>query len=179
MKRATGFTLIELMVTVAIMAVLALAGMPFARSWMESNRQMQVRNLLWEGIAQSRAVALRNPGGTAAGPAARLERTGAGVLRVTCVDGIAPDGAATPCVPDPDANPERVLWKSAVLPGGGTSTLQLATAGNVISPADWTCVAFDNRGHRVTTGADCVTAAGTPRIAIGFNNQDPLYVDLL
>jgi len=69
MKRAAGFTLIELMVTVAIMAVLALAGMPFAKSWMESNRQMQARNLLWEGIAQSRAVALRNPGGTTAVPA--------------------------------------------------------------------------------------------------------------
>ena len=176
MKRAAGFTLIELMVTVAIMAVLALAGMPFAKSWMESNRQMQVRNLLWEGIAQSRAVALRNPGGTTAGPAARLERTGVGVLQVACVDGVAPDGAAIPCVPDPDANPDRVVWKSVVLPGGDTSTLRLT---NVIDAADWTCVAFDNRGHRVTAGADCATAAGTPRIAIGFNDQEPLYVDLL
>ena len=179
MKRAAGFTLIELMVTVAIMAVLALAGMPFAKSWMESNRQMQVRNLLWEGIAQSRAVALRNPGGTTAGPAARLERTGVGVLQVACVDGVAADGAAIPCVPDPDANPDRVVWKSVVLPGGDTSTLHLASAANVIDAADWTCVAFDNRGHRVVAGADCATAAGTPRIAIRFNDQEPLYVDLL
>ena len=77
------------------------------------------------------------------------------------------------------ANPDRVVWKSVVLPGGDTSTLHLASAANVIDAADWTCVAFDNRGHRVTAGADCATAAGTPRIAIGFNDQEPLYVDLL
>lgn len=40
MKRAAGFTLVELMVTLAIMAVLAAAGTPFALSWMESNRQV-------------------------------------------------------------------------------------------------------------------------------------------
>ena len=179
MERAAGFTLVELMVTVAVMAVLALAGMPFARSWMESNQQMQVRNLLWEGVAQARAVALRNPGSTAGGPAAKLERTDAGVLRVVCVDGVALDGMPIPCVAGADANPDRMLWKSAALPGGDTSTLHLATAANVIDAADWTCVAFDNRGHRVTTGADCVTAAAAPRIAVGFNDQEPLYVDLL
>ena len=74
-----------------------------------------------------------------------------------------------------DAIHARRVVRSTLMRG----TLHLASAANVIDAADWTCVAFDNRGHRVTAGADCATAAGTPRIAIGFNDQEPLYVDLL
>lgn len=46
MKPAAGFTLIELMVTLAVMAVMAVlaaAGTPFALSWMDSNRQLHRR----------------------------------------------------------------------------------------------------------------------------------------
>lgn len=162
MKRAAGFTLIELMVTVAVMAVLAAAGMPFALSWMDSNRQMQARNLMWEGVAQARAVALRNPGEAVAGQvSARLERSN-GVLQVL------------------RTGSDDAVWKSTPLPGGDASTFKLANAGGVASSDDWACVAFDNRGHRVTAaGVVCAVNASQTRIAVGFSNQDLLYVDLL
>lgn len=162
MGRASGFSLIELMVTLAVLAVLAAAGTPFARSWMDSNRQLQARNLMWEGISQARAIALRNPAEVkvAGQAAAKLQRSD-NLLQVVSADG------------------DEVLWKSASLPGGATSKFNLATAAGAADSNDWSCVAFDNRGHRVTTGVACAIAAEKSRIAVGFNGQDLLYVDLL
>ncbi len=157
MKRAAGFTLVELMVTLAVVAVLAAAGTPFALSWMESNRQVQARNLMWEAVSQARSIALRNPGEAVQGAvSAQLERSG-NTLQVL------------------RAGSSDVLW-TGQLPNGATT--QLATAAGAASD-DLSCVAFDNRGHRVTSGGSCATAVSKSRIAVGFSNQDLLYVDLL
>lgn len=157
MRRAAGFTLIELMVTLAVMAVLAAAGTPFALSWMDSNRQMQARNLMWEGISQARAVALRNPGGALqGGVSAKLQRSG-NTLTVL------------------GAGSTVVLW-TGELPAGATT--QLANAAGSAS-GDLSCVAFDNRGQRVTAGPDCVIASDRTRVAVGFSSQEILHVDLL
>lgn len=164
-RRATGFSLIELMVTLAVMAVLALAGMPFTLQWIDSNRQMQARNLLWEAVSQTRSLALRNPEHvTGAAVSARLQHSGRSlqVLR----------GAGN-----------EVLWQGE-LPRGGEYRLTgaddyadadaLQASGELMS-----CVAFDNRGQRLPGAASCSSAATHSRIAIGMNSQDPLYVDLL
>ena len=60
-RRVAGFSLVELMVTLAVMAVLAATGTPFAREWIDSNRQIQARNVMWEAVSQARSLALRNP----------------------------------------------------------------------------------------------------------------------
>lgn len=157
MKRATGYTLVELMVTLAVMAVLAAAGTPFAPSWMESNRQVQARNLMWEPVSQARAVALRNPGEVVQGSvSAKLQRSG-NTLQVL------------------RAGSDSALW-TGELPNGATT--QLATAAGSAS-GDLSCVAFNNRGQRVTTGGSCVVAADKSRIAVGFSSRDLPYVDLL
>src|SRR5690606_9078484 len=74
-RRVAGFSLVELMVTLAVMAVLAAAGTPFAREWMDGNRQMQARNVMWEAVSQARSLALRNPAQASTGAvSARLQR---------------------------------------------------------------------------------------------------------
>ncbi|MCL7714512.1 prepilin-type N-terminal cleavage/methylation domain-containing protein [Stenotrophomonas mori] len=157
MRHQGGVSLIELMVTVAVMAVLAAAGTPFARGWMDSNRQMQARNLVWEGVSQARALALRNPGAVAAGDvAAWLERRG-DALQVKVTGG------------------PQAPW-NGTLPTG--TTTQLADdSGNAVG--DLACVAFDNRGSQVAGSGDCGGGADHHRIAIGFGDQEALHVDLL
>ena len=164
-RRATGFSLIELMVTLAVMAVLALASMPFARQWIDSNRQMQARNLLWEAVSQTRSLALRNPEHvTGAATSARLQRSERN-LQVLRGDG------------------NEVLWQGE-LPRGGEYRL---TGGDDYADAEalqaaedsLSCVAFDNRGQRLPGAASCSSGATHSRIAVGMNSQDPLYVDLL
>lgn len=66
-RRARGFTLVELMITLAIMALILMAGMPFAVQWVDNNRQLQARGALWEATGEARARAMRNPAGLAAG----------------------------------------------------------------------------------------------------------------
>lgn len=168
MKSQAGFSLVELMVTVAIMALLLLAAMPFTRDWVDGNRQMQVRNQLWEGVAQARSVALRNPDRASGGdtPAARLQFDGAGVLQVSDNDG-------------------SVLWQARL---AGRPLLKRASAAgfadaaalqNSGEAAGFTCLAFNNRGQRVDAACNGAISPADTRIAIGVRSQEPMYVDLL
>jgi prepilin-type N-terminal cleavage/methylation domain-containing protein len=57
-----GFSLIELMITVAVMGILTVAGVAAASAWRHGSMQMQSRDVIREAVSQARAVALRNPG---------------------------------------------------------------------------------------------------------------------
>ncbi|BCL76545.1 hypothetical protein JHS3_22810 [Jeongeupia sp. HS-3] len=67
-----GFTLIELMITIAILALLLAVGVPFTQRWGQSARVQQVDSTLKQGFAHAKAVALRNPSGATTGNAAVL-----------------------------------------------------------------------------------------------------------
>lgn len=164
-RRVAGFSLVELMVTLAVMAVLAAAGTPFAREWIDSNRQMQARNLMWEAVSQARSLALRNPAQATTGAvSARLQRDDR-ALQVLRADGT------------------EVLWRGE-LPRNVqiklTGAADFADADALSAAADdLACVAFGNRGQRLPAASSCLSGGSHQRLAIGLNNQDPLYVDLL
>lgn len=56
-----GFTLIELMVTLAILAMLLLMAAPLAADWVHGARTLQARGTLVQGFENAKALALRNP----------------------------------------------------------------------------------------------------------------------
>ena len=165
-RRPCGFSLIELMITVALVAVLAVAAMPFAQSWMDGNRQLQVRSRLLMGVAQARALALRNPNGfisTSGTPqeSARLHYdTSSGTFRLA---GRKADGTW----PTADAEPP---WRS-IAPTGNVSLLLASTE------TAFTCVAFDTRGRLFGTGT-CALPTGVRQVAVKVGSLEPLYVDL-
>lgn len=164
-RRPCGFSLIELMITVALVAVLAVAAMPFAQSWMDGNRQLQVRSRLLMGVAQARALALRNPNGfisTSGTPqeSARLYYdTSSRTFRVA---GRKDDGTG----PADDA----VVWQS-IAPTGNVSLLLASTE------TAFACVAFDTRGRLFGTGT-CALPTGVRQVAVKVGSLEPLYVDL-
>lgn len=161
-RRPCGFSLIELMITVALVAVLAVAAMPFAQSWMDGNRQLQVRSRLLMGVAQARALALRNPNGlisTSGTPqeSARLYYdTSSRTFRVA-----ARQANGTWAV---------VPWQS-IAPTGNVSLLLASTE------TAFACVAFDTRGRLFGTGT-CALPTGVRQVAIKVGSLEPLYVDL-
>ncbi|MCV2366030.1 prepilin-type N-terminal cleavage/methylation domain-containing protein [Paucibacter sp. DJ1R-11] len=67
-----GVSLIEMMVTVAVMMLLALAAAPFTSSWGSQASVRQTQTLLMQGMSQLKALALRNPAATSATAAAVL-----------------------------------------------------------------------------------------------------------
>jgi len=162
-----GVTLIELMIGLAIMAMLLLAALPFGARWAQGNRQLQARSLLWEGVSQARSIALRNPSMQRLGtPAAMLQMRG-GQLEVV--------------VPGEDAP----LWAGTLRQGvrlrlSDAAGFADAEALRTSSQPLFDCVSFDAGGVRLPGANGCAdNMPHLDRIAVGLASQEPLYVDRL
>ena len=163
MKRAMqGFSLIELMVTLALMAFLLFLGAPLTSAWNDGAQQQTAASLLRQGIGRAKAQALRNPGGVvnAEEPAAalcqidqtlslhRINKPNSGTASVDC------SSSAT------------VIW-TAQLPS--KATIKLSDDSN------FTCSAFNNRGLPITTGGTC----SIMDINVTVTTQDAINVPLI
>ena len=180
-----GFTLIELAVTLVLMALLMLMAVPFARGWIDNNRQLQIRSLLWEGISQARALALRNPNAVlyvdpASGisnPVVCLRFSNDGKLSVN-LSSLPHGSIVASCV----ASSAQPVW-SVTLPHDVDLRLvdsqQNLTAQTLPSTKPFTCLALNSRAQRLARVDHCEdTDLNLDRLAIGFHAQDPLYVHL-
>ena len=141
-----GFTLIELMVTLAILAMLLLMAAPLAADWVHGARTLQARGTLVQGFENAKALALRNPcadpNATGTPAAAALEAKIEGTT-VTLNVLALPQGVSG-CAPNPQ-------W-TARLPDGVGLTLNDTLLTTSSTPLT---VNLDNRG---------LPAASTPFI---------------
>lgn len=162
-----GFTLVELMVGLAVMAMLLLAALPLGRYWVNSNRQMQMHSTLLEGVSQARALALRNPAAQRASEPAATLQLRAGVLEVVVPGNTTPLWSA-----DVRSEASFMLTDDA----GFADAVGMQASGNPV----FDCVSFDARGLRLPGADGCSDSSNARgRIAIGLASQDPLYVDML
>ena len=79
----SGFTLVELLVTITIMAVLLLGAVPAVNDWIHAAQAQEARGRLVQGYGVAKALALRNPGRVGVPPAA------AAGLRVVTLDDVS------------------------------------------------------------------------------------------
>jgi len=63
----SGFTLIELMITIAIIALLAVVAAPYTSSWIHEANVNEAKSTLHRAHGQAKAIALRNPNGVMEG----------------------------------------------------------------------------------------------------------------
>ena len=68
--REPGFTLVELMVTIAIIGFLAMVAAPYTISWIHEANVNSARSLLHQAHSKAKALALRNPEGEGLGSVA-------------------------------------------------------------------------------------------------------------
>jgi len=176
-----GFTLIELMVTLAIMAMLLLAAAPFTLDWADGTRQMRARSNLLEGVGQARALAMRDPYrcGPAGGAVAKLAYAAdTQTLRV-----FMRARAGGECAAGWEDAP---VWQGRITSSGGLALHAVATpscpASTQLPPVPagspaFSCAAYDSRGRQVAESG-CASQDQTC-VAIAVGRQEPVYVDLL
>lgn len=154
MKRAGGFTLVELMVTVALLALLTMLAGPLTAAWSNSAQVRDAEGLLNQGLGRAKANALRNRYGMIdSQPSALLCLSQGGQLSL--------HEAASATSPASCTSPQ--LW-SAQLP----QRVSVQSSG-----AAFSCLAFDTRGLP-TSVSGCSTSqtfalsAGSEHVTVTF-----------
>ena len=126
-----GFTLIELMVTLTILALLMVAAVPLATVWIDGARVQDAQSRLLQGYGVGKAIALRNPS------KAQIPAAAAGIK-------LTSDGTLLACAGDPDASScvpgdATVKWQAALPSGvtivlGGNATMRTLGIDNTSLP---------------------------------------------
>lgn len=174
-RRAGGFTLIELMIAIAIMALLLLAAAPFTQSWVDGTRQVRARSNLLEAVGQARALAMRNPQALTAAEAAQ----GAAAV-------VYDSATHTLCVVP--RNADGTAWNMC---GTGHWRGQIANPADLSlasgadeDAAEFVCAAYDTRGVLVASsfgGSACIapSAGSAATVFIKVGSQEAMDVALL
>ena len=152
-KGQTGFTLVELMITLALIAMLAMMATPYTASWIHSAQVQTTVATLEQAFASAKALALRNPAGVkGSDPAASVNLVGNTL--VVC-SGAAGDAG---CVGD-------MVWQGDVTDG---VSIQLGGAS-------LTSIVFDNSGQAIDESGNALTSLDL-HIAKGeASHDDHLY----
>ncbi|MBA2556660.1 MAG: GspH/FimT family pseudopilin [Chloroflexi bacterium] len=138
-----GFSMIELMVTIAIMAILLAVALPSFEGSLRSNRLATASNELNGGLALARSEALRNPGGA---------------FICSSTNGTACGG---------DWNDGWIVWSDLNSDGVLTAADRvlryvqtndrLTVTATAVAPASATSIGFDRRGRLRDGGARTIT----------------------
>ncbi|SDW62008.1 prepilin-type N-terminal cleavage/methylation domain-containing protein [Pseudomonas kuykendallii] len=159
-RQARGFSLIELMISVALLAFLVLIAGPFTSAWSNGAKVRDAEGVLNQGIGRAKAAALRNRYGIVDGkPAATLCLSDSNLLSLH--EANDKDTPATCLTHSP--------WQ-AQLPASVSVTLT-ADASTL------SCLSFDNHAApasaSVPSGCSSSTAltlaAGGENVALVFN----------
>lgn len=158
MKRQLGFTLVELMIVIAVLAFLILATVPLTGAWVQSADVTEVHGDFTEAVGRAKAAAMRNsPAITGNNPVTAICISNTKVLSV-----LENNGANTPnCT----ANTGKKLWSTQL-----DTDVNFTSAGAAVS-----CMCFDNKGLLTTQAcAGCLSVTNFT-VASGSEN-DTVYI---
>jgi prepilin-type N-terminal cleavage/methylation domain-containing protein len=130
-----GFTLIEVMIVVAIFALIVLVAAPLSGGWIRESDLVTAEAQLTEAIGRAKAAALRNGrAATDENPVAAVCRSDSNLL--TVIEGTA--AAAPSCAPTGNQ-----IWQA-----------QLSSHVTVeVDSSNLSCLCFSNKGQLTTAGA--------------------------
>lgn len=134
--RPSGFSIIELMVVLALLAVTLAKGIPFTVEWINSSRVATASSVMVEAVGLAKAQALRNPVGM----------INAGAISAVCLDNgqVQVVAAANENSPAGCANSSKMLWAQNISPN-----LNILAEDN-----SFECLCFDSKA-RFNTTASC------------------------
>ena len=145
MVSSRGFSLIELMVGLALLAFLIMLAVPFTNTWSNSTKLHEAESLLRQGVGRTKALAQRNELGIA----------GSQTAAILCRD-------STTAV--------LTLYQAATCTGTPVWSAQLPTAVNITNGETlFSCLAISNRGLPVASNSCNVTSTYT--LSIGGESE--------
>lgn len=138
-RRARGFTLIEVVITITLMVIIMLIAAPLGADWLFSAQTREARSKLEQGFGTAKALATRNPcSAPNALGSASAELQAASDSGIVTLSVVLPGNSASCSFLASSPNPQ---W-SAQLPSGVSTTLNTAA----VSAGAPTVIALDNRG---------------------------------
>lgn len=176
MKRAmhqVGFTLIELMITVALMAVIATLGMPAYQEWVQNTRVRTTAESIQNGLQLARAEAVRRNTQVVFTLQLNTGWTVGCVVPVADLDGDGLDDCPVGIQNRPAAESGAGASVSLAMTPAGVNTVTFNSLGQVAPPpasASFTQVdvessADNSRKLRVTLGVGGNTRMCDPNLA--------------
>lgn len=132
-----GFSLIELLVSLALLAFFITLAVPFTNTWSNNTKLHEAESLLRQGVGRAKALAQRN----------ELGITGSQTAAILCQD-------STTAV--------LKLYQAATCTGTPVWSAQLPTAVNITNGETlFSCLAISNRGLPVASNSCNVTSTYT------------------
>jgi type IV pilus assembly protein PilA len=125
---ARGFSMIELLITIAISALLMTSAGTLTTHWIASSRVQSALGVMTQGVSRAKSIALRNPGGVSNGASAAILCISGSTVRLFAATR-SPQAAAT-------CQNSGGLWSAQL-----ASTASVQVNGSTLS-----CLAFTNRG---------------------------------
>lgn len=149
-----GFTLVELLIVVAILAFLTLAAAPLSGAWVQDADLLKVEGEFTQAIGRAKASALRNQrAALASEPVTAICVSNTKVLTVLEGTQATAPNCGTPA--------GTQLWTAQL-----DSDVSVTSSGNAVS-----CMCFDNRGLLTTSScAGCLTQS-TFTLSAGSKNE--------
>lgn len=151
--RPLGVTLIELLIVIALMGVLSVAGMSFTGRWVDSNRILEGNNLLSQAYSRTKAAALRNEFGMVGDEPAAALCFGNSTLTIYTAKS---DTEAASCTPASS----KKLWSAPV-------SERLSVKINNSAGANFSCVCLGSYAQVLTSvSAGCSTCLNSKTIPL-------------
>lgn len=148
----SGFTLIEMMITITVMCLLMLVAVPLVNDWIYSAQTREGRSKLVQAYGTTKALALRNPSQAGAAPAAAaglsIVTTGTISTLLVCKG----DPTNTACA----VGGANLYWSAALASGVGVSV-----AGIAATAAAPQTIAITSRGIPTSATSYVVSRGGT------------------
>jgi prepilin-type N-terminal cleavage/methylation domain-containing protein len=154
-RHRAGFTLVELMVALAIGALMMMLCVPFGVAWMDGTRQLQARGDLIDAVGRAKSAALRNGDGRTSGQI---------VSRIVLEE----DADGNEVLSVRNEQDGSVLWSAGLPRAVSLETL----AGDA-----FVCAAYDSRAMAIEDeDEECTLSA---RLVVRISSREPLDVELL
>jgi len=156
MKAQSGFTLVELVVTLVIVVLIMLVAVPFTQSWVNSASVRESKSLLQQAYSRARAMGLANANEIKDGTAAAYMCVANAKLYVQPI-------TATTCGTD-------FAWTGDIK---SNTSITVGTTSSIFS-----CMGLNNLGLPVplTLGSTACSVNKVLRVTRGVeNNEESLY----